>query len=323
MRAMITTSVGGPEVLTLGTVPDPIPAPGEVVIDIAACGVNRADTLQTKGLYPPPPGASDIVGLEVSGHIAALGPAVTSWQVGQPCCALLSGGGYATQVAVPVGQLLPIPAGIDLISAAALPEVACTVWSNVVMTARLCAGELLLVHGGGSGIGTMAIQIGRACGATVAVTAGSDATLARCAELGAQQTINYREADFATILRDKANVILDIIGAKYLQRNVSALADRGRLVIIGLQGGRKAELDISALLSKRGSITATSLRTRPATGPGSKADVVTHVREHLWPLIATGQVRPVVHRRYPLAEAAQAHRDILAGGHIGKILLTV
>lgn len=264
--------------------------------------------------------------MECSGTIAALGEGVAGWSAGDECCALLAGGGYAELVTCPVEQLLPIPTGVDLVSAAALPEVACTVWSNLVMTARLTAGETLLVHGGGSGIGTMAIQVGVALGATVAVTASRDDTLARCAELGAEFVINYSVDDFDPVLRAAtggADVILDVVGGKYLQRNVSALTDGGRLVVIGTQGGATAELDLGALLRKRGSVTATALRSRPVTGRGSKAEVVKQVSEHLWPLIAAGRVRPIIEAVQSMPAVADAHRRMAAGGHFGKIVLQV
>jgi putative PIG3 family NAD(P)H quinone oxidoreductase len=323
MRAVTITSPGGPEVLGIAEVPDPVPAPGEVLIEITASGVNRADLLQRQGLYPPPPGAPAYPGLECSGTIAAVGEGVTGWQVGEQVCALLSGGGYAEKVAAPAGQLLPVPDGLSVAEAAAMPEVACTVHSNVVTLAGLSAGQTLLVHGGASGIGTHAIQLGRALGARVACTAGSAAKLARCRELGAELAIPYASEDFVAAVSDftggrGADVILDIMGASYLQRNVTALAPGGRLVIIGLQGGARAELDINALLRKRAGVLATSLRARPA---GEKAAIVAAVREQVWPLVASGQIRPVIETTLPLEEAAQAHRLIEAGAHVGKILL--
>jgi putative PIG3 family NAD(P)H quinone oxidoreductase len=322
MRAITITEPGGPEVLALAEVPDPSPAAGEVVIEIAAAGVNRADLLQRQGLYPPPPGTPPYPGLECAGRIVALGDGVTGWLPGDEVCALLSGGGYAERVAVPAGQLLPVPAGISVTEAAALPEVACTVHSNVVTLAGLAAGETLLVHGGASGIGTFAIQLGRALGARVACTAGTPAKVARCRELGAELGICYPDEDFVAAITDftggrGADVILDIIGATYLQRNVTALAPGGRLTVIGLQGGTRAELDLNALLRKRASVHATSLRARPAA---EKAAIVAAVRGQVWPLVAAGKVRPVIDAVLPLAEAAQAHRR-LEGSHIGKILL--
>ncbi|MET7795873.1 NAD(P)H-quinone oxidoreductase [Streptomyces decoyicus] len=325
MRAITIPEPGGPEALVWADVPDPKPAEGEVLIEVAASAVNRADLLQRQGFYDPPPGSSLYPGLECSGRIVELGSGVHGWAVGDEVCALLSGGGYAEKVAVPAGQLLPVPDGLDLVTAAALPEVTCTVWSNVFMIAHLRPGETLLVHGGASGIGTMAIQLAKAVGAQVAVTAGGPEKLARCAELGADILIDYREQDFVQEIRKAtdgkgADVILDIIGAKYLQRNVKALAVSGRLAIIGLQGGVKAELNLAALMAKRAAITGAGLRARPLN---EKAAIVAAVREHVWPLIGNGQVRPIVDRTLPLAEAAEAHRIVEASTHIGKVVLTV
>jgi len=323
MRAITITAPGGPEVLTIAEVPDPEPAAGDVVIDVAAAGVNRADLLQRQGLYPPPPGAPPYPGMECSGRISRLGSDVTGWKVGDAVCALLAGGGYAERVAVPAGQVLPVPEGISVIDAAALPEAACTVHSNVVTLAGLAPGETFLVHGGASGIGTMAIQLTRALGARVACTAGSAAKLDRCRELGADLAISYVSEDFVAAVTDftggaGADVILDIIGASYLQRNVTALATGGRLMVIGLQGGARAELDLNALLRKRARVHATTLRGRPVP---EKAAIVTAVREQVWPLVESGQVRPVIETVLPLAEADQAHRLMEAGSHVGKILL--
>jgi putative PIG3 family NAD(P)H quinone oxidoreductase len=322
MRAVIASGAGGPDVLSLGELPDPEPGPGEVVLDVAATAVNRADTLQRQGFYPPPPGASDVIGLECSGTVAAVGPDVSGWSVGDRACALLAGGGYAEKVAVPAGQLMPVPEGVDLVTAAALPEVACTVWSNVFMAAGLQPGETLLVHGGAGGIGTLAIQLGKAMSARVLATAGSPEKLAVCTELGADRAINYREEDFVEVVKELggADVILDNMGAKYLGRNVAALATEGRLVVIGMQGGTKGELDISALLRKRGAVIATSLRSRPVE---QKAAICAAVVEHVWPLVASGAVRPVVHTTMPLAEVAAAHRLMEDSGNVGKIVLTV
>jgi len=287
--------------------------------------VNRADLLQAAGKYPPPPGASDILGLEVSGTIAAIGEGVTKWSQGQPVCALLAGGGYAEFVAVPAGQVLPIPDGVPVPHAAGLPEVACTVWSNVVMAAGLTAPELLLVHGGASGIGTHAIQVAKALNCRVAVTAGSRNKLDLCAELGADITIDYHNEDYVGVVRDAggADVILDIMGAAYLDRNIETLADGGRLVIIGMQGGAKAELNIGKLLTKRGSVIATALRSRPVHGRGGKADIVARVGAELWPLVADGQVRPVIGAEFPIAEAQAAHELLASGDVSGKVLLRV
>ncbi|MET9465585.1 NAD(P)H-quinone oxidoreductase [Streptomyces sp. NPDC006544] len=325
MHAITIEQPGGPDALVWAEVPDPVAGDGEVVVEVAASAVNRADVLQRQGVYHPPPGASRFPGLECSGRIASIGPGVSGWSVGDEVCALLAGGGYAQKVAVPAGQLLPVPAGLDLVTAAALPEVVSTVWSNVFMVAGLRPGETLLVHGGSSGIGTMAIQLAKAVGARVAVTAGGKEKLDRCAELGADILIDYREQDFVEELKAAtdgagADVILDIMGAKYLERNVAALAVNGRLAIIGLQGGVTAELNLGALLAKRAAITATTLRSRPLE---EKAAIVAAVREHVWPLVETGRVRPVVHATYPLREAARAHQVLESSTHVGKLLLTV
>ncbi|MCP3755127.1 NAD(P)H-quinone oxidoreductase [Streptomyces sp. TBY4] len=324
MHAITIEQPGGPEALVWADAPDPVAGDGEVLVEVAASAVNRADVLQRQGFYNPPPGASPHPGLECSGRISAIGAGVSGWSVGDEVCALLSGGGYAQRVAVPAGQLLPVPAGVDLVTAAALPEVVSTVWSNVFMVAGLRPGETLLVHGGSSGIGTMAIQLAKAVGARVAVTAGGKEKLARCAELGADILIDYREQDFVEEIRAAtggagADVILDIMGAKYLTRNVDALAVNGRLAIIGLQGGIKAELNLAALLAKRAAITATTLRARPLE---EKAAIVAAVREHVWPLIAAGRIHPVVHATYPMSEAPEAHRVLEASTHVGKLLLT-
>lgn len=324
MRAILAAGTGGPEVLSLGEVPDPEPGPGEVLVDVAATAVNRADLLQRQGFYPPPPGASDVIGLECSGTIAALGDGVEGWAVGDEVCALLAGGGYAERVVVLAGQLMPVPAGLDLVTTAALPEVACTVWSNVFMVAGLRPDEHLLVHGGAGGIGTMAIQLAHALGARVYATAGSPEKLAICTDLGADVTINYRDEDFVEVVKREsdghgADVILDNMGAAYLPRNVDVLALEGRLVVIGMQGGAKGELDLGVLLRKRGAVIATSLRSRPADG---KAAICAAVVEHVWPLVAAGLVRPIVHRTLPLAQAGEAHTLLDSGETVGKILLT-
>jgi len=324
MKAITIPTPGDADALVLNEVPTPDITADEVLVTVAAAGVNRADLMQRQGFYPPPPGASEYPGMEVSGTISALGSDVTGWHVGDEVCALLSGGGYAEQAAVPATQLLPVPDRVSLVDAAALPEVVCTVWSNVFMTANLQPGQTILIHGGSSGIGTMAIQLARAIGARVAVTAGSAYKLEACRALGAEILINYREQDFVEALAaatqgNGADVILDNMGAKYLARNVSALAVNGRLVIIGLQGGVKAELDINALLRKCAAVIATSLRGRPVA---EKTAIVAAVREHVWPLIESGAVKPVVHRTFPLARASDAHRELEASTHIGKILLT-
>lgn len=324
MKAVTIPHPGEADALVLADLPDPSPEPGEVVIDVVAAGVNRADIMQRRGFYPPPPGASDYPGLEVSGRIAEIGAGAGAFAIGDEVCALLSGGGYAQRVAVPVGQVLPVPRGVGIIEAAGLPEVAATVWSNVVGTAGLQPGQTLLVHGGSSGIGTMAIQLAHALGARVAVTAGSADKLEACRALGADILINYKETDFVAALAQEtdghgADVILDVVGAKYLPRNVDALAVEGRLVVIGLQGGRTGELDLGKLLGKRGAVFATSLRARPAA---EKAEIVAAVREHVWPLVEAGRVRPVVQEVLPLARAADAHRVLEASAHIGKVILT-
>jgi putative PIG3 family NAD(P)H quinone oxidoreductase len=323
MYAITIPEPGGPEALVWAEVPDPEPGEGEVLVDVAASAVNRADVLQRQGYYDPPPGTSPYPGLECAGRISALGPGVSGWSVGDEVCALLAGGGYAQKVAVPAGQLLPVPKGVDLAHAAALPEVAATVWSNVFMVAHLRPGETLLVHGGASGIGTMAIQLAKAVGARVAVTASGGRKLEHCAELGADVLIDYREQDFVAEVRKAtdgagADVILDIMGAKYLSRNVDALAVNGRLAIIGLQGGTKAELDLGKLLAKRAAVMATTLRARPLA---EKAAIIAAVREHVWPLIESGRVKPVVDRTVAMREVAEAHRVVEASEHVGKVVL--
>lgn len=323
MHAIVITEPGGTEVLQWTAVPDPVPNHGEVLIEIAASAVNRADLLQRQGFYPPPAGAPPYPGLECSGRIIACGPDVTGWRAGDEVCALLAGGGYAEQVAAPAGQLLPVPRGVTVTEAAALPEAACTVWANVFQLGRLAAGETLLVHGGASGIGTLAIQLGRAHGARVLCTAGSAEKLERCRHLGADLAISYRDEDFAEVVRDAtdgrgADVILDIMGASYLARNIAALATDGRLVVIGLQGGTTAELNLAALLTKRASVHATTLRARPRT---QKAAIVAEVRDRVWPLIEAGAVSPVIDRTLPMSGAAAAHQVIEAGAHVGKVLL--
>ena len=323
MRAVVITEHGDPGVMEWLEVPDPVPGPGEVVIDIAAAGVNRADLAQREGGYPPPPGAPPYPGLEVSGRIRTVGSQVTGWHPGDEVCALLGGGGYAEQVAVPQGQVLPVPETVSVTAAAALPEVACTVWVNVFDLAGLTEGETLLVHGGASGIGTMAIQLAKASGVRVICTAGSPKKLARCRELGADVAINYHTEDFVEAVMAAtdgagADVICDIMGASYLARNVASLATGGRLAVVGVQGGTRAEFDIGALLAKRASVTATGLRVRP---PDDKAAIVAGVRAQVWPLISAGKVVPVVDRELPMSQAAVAHQVMAASEHVGKILL--
>jgi putative PIG3 family NAD(P)H quinone oxidoreductase len=325
MKAIVIDGFGGPEVLRWSDLPDPVAGPGEVLVRVAASAVNRADLSQRQGNYPPPPGAPEHPGLECSGTVAALGDGVEGWRVGDEVCALLAGGGYAELVAVPVGQLLPRPDSVSLVEAAALPEVACTVWSNVVQLARLKDGEVLLVHGGSSGIGTMAIQVGVLLGATVAVTAGSAKKIEACRDLGAGILVDYHEQDFVEVVREQtqghgADVILDPIGAGYLGRNLEVLATDGRLANIGLQQGRRAELDLGLVMTKRLTITGTGLRARPRE---QKAAIVQAVREGLWPAVEEGRVKPVIDQVLPMSEAAEAHRLVEASGHIGKILLAV
>jgi putative PIG3 family NAD(P)H quinone oxidoreductase len=324
VRAIVIDQPGGPEALQLKEVPDPVAGPEELVIRIDAAGVNRADIMQRLGFYPPPAGAPPYPGLECGGTVAAVGQDVSAWAPGDQVCALLAGGGYAEQVVVPAVQVLPVPAGLGRTEAAALPEVACTVYANVFMQGGgLAAGQTLLVHGGASGIGTMAIQLARAFGARVACTAGSAEKLDRCLELGADLAVNYRDDDFVAAVTEftgghGADVILDIMGAAYLPRNIDALATGGRLVVIGLQGGSRGELDLGQLMRKRATVQSASLRARPVR---EKGVVVAAVREHVWPLIAAGQVRPIVDTIVPLADASSAHRRMEESGHFGKILL--
>ncbi|MCV7310982.1 NAD(P)H-quinone oxidoreductase [Mycobacterium paraffinicum] len=322
MRAIVAES---PDQLSWQDVPDVSAGPGEVLIKVTAAGVNRADLLQAAGKYPPPPGASDIIGMEVSGVVAETGEGVTDWPVGQEVCALLAGGGYAEYVAVPAGQVMPIPSRVGLVDAAGLPEVACTVWSNLVLTAHLGKSQLLLVHGGASGIGSHAIQVARALGARVAVTAGSAEKLEFCRELGAELTINYRDEDFVERLREcgGADVILDIMGAAYLDRNIDALATDGQLVIIGMQGGIKGELNIAKLLGKRARVIGTTLRARPVTGPNSKTEIVQAVIGSVWPMIGEGRVQPIIGARMPIQQAGQAHQQLTSSKVTGKIVLTI
>jgi putative PIG3 family NAD(P)H quinone oxidoreductase len=323
MRAVVIAEPGGPDVLSLEEVPDPIPAPAEVLVSIAAAGVNRADLMQRQGFYPPPPGAPPYPGLECSGVVTAVGAEVSGWRPGDEVCALLAGGGYAEQVAVPAVQVLPVPETVTVPEAAALPEVACTVYANVFMAAGLKPGETILVHGGASGIGTMAIQLARARDARVACTAGTAEKLQRCRDLGAELAIDYNSEDFTAAVADftagrGADVILDIIGGAYLQKNIASLAVGGRLVVIGLQGGSTGELDLGTMLRRRLTVHAASLRARPVA---EKAVVVAAVRDNVWPLIAAGHVRPVIDTVLPLADAPKAHRQMEAGNHVGKILL--
>ncbi len=327
MRAVVVSEPGEPNVLRVDTVPDPEPGPGEVLVKVAATAVNRADCMQRQGNYPPPPGASPYLGLECSGTVAELGESVAGWNIGDEVCALLSGGGYAEVVAVPVGQLMPVPHGVSLVDAAALPEVSCTVWSMVFgpSAGRLQPGESFLVHGGTSGIGTMAIQLAHNKGARVFATAGTQRKLAVCRELGADVAINYREESFDTRVLEETgksgvDVILDNMGASYLGRNMHALATGGRLIVLGLQGGRKGELDLGALLTKRATVHAAGLRARPTA---DKALVVAETVLAVWPLVESGAVRPVIDRILTLDDVVEAHELVESSEHIGKVLLRV
>jgi len=319
MHAIVIDKPGS---LVWAEVPDPEPAEGQVVVDVTAAAVNRADVMQRQGHYPPPAGAPPYPGLECSGVISAVGPAVSDHNVGERVCALLAGGGYAERVAVPAGQLLPVPNGLSVQESAALPEVACTVWSNVVDIARLRRGDTLLVHGGGGGIGTFAIQLGKALGTTVVVTARAPKH-DQLRALGADLVIDYSTGDFVAATREftaghGADVVLDIIGAKYLGKNVDVLATNGRIAIIGMQGGSRGELDLGALMSRRGSISATTLRARPVA---EKARIVKGVREQVWPLVGAGTIRPIIHTTMPMSQAMEAHRLMESSDHLGKILL--
>ena len=323
MRIVDVTAPGGPENLTIAEAPVPTAGPGELVIAVTAAGINRADLLQRQGFYPPPPGASEVIGLEVSGHVHEIGDGVTGWTVGDPCVALLAGGGYAEYVALPAGQAIAPPPGIDLITAAGVIEVAATVASNFEHV-RLSEGETVLIHGGAGGIGTFAIQYARALGARVLTTAGSPAKLELCRSLGADVAIDYHD-DWPAAVRAATDgrgvdVILDVMGAKYLEPNVAALAPDGRLVVIGLQGGRKGTLDLNRLLTKRATVTATSLRGRPVE---QKAAIARSVAERVWPLIASGQIKPAPETRFPLEQVAEAHRYLESGEHTGKVILVV
>ncbi|MDP9117241.1 MAG: NAD(P)H-quinone oxidoreductase [Actinomycetota bacterium] len=323
MRAVVVTEPGEPEVLRVQQVPDPTPGPSEVIVRVAATAVNRADLLQRQGNYPPPAGAPPYLGMECSGTIVELGDSVAGWSVGDQVCALLAGGGYAELVAVPVGQLMPIPAGVGLVDAAALPEVTCTVWSMVFGAGRLHPGESLLVHGGSSGIGTMAIQLAHQRGSFVYATAGTPRKVAVCRELGADVAINYRDDEFEQRILSESggagvDVVLDNMGASYLPRNLTALATGGRLIVLGLQGGRKAELDLGVLLVKRATVHAAGLRGRSLQ---AKADIVAETQYAVWPMIESGAVHPVIDRVLTLDDAAEAHRLVESSEHIGKVLL--
>lgn len=319
---MVVRQPGGPEAFELAELPAPEAGPGEILVAVTASGVNRADLMQRQGFYPPPPGASDIIGLEVSGHVAALGTGVTGWEVGQPSVALLAGGGYAEQVAVPAGQVLAPPPGLGLVEAAGVIEVAATVVSNLGL-AQLVAGEVFLVHGGSGGIGSFAIQYARHLGATVVATAGSADKLDYCRSIGAHHALSYRD-DWVAQLRELApqgvDVILDNMGAKYLGDHLGLLATEGRLVVIGLQGGTKGTLDLGALLAKRAVVRATTLRSRP---PAEKAEICRQVVEQVWPLLADGSIQLTPQTRFALADAAEAHAHLESGDNLGKVVLTV
>ena len=325
MTAIEITEPGGPEVLKPGKRPVPKPLAGEILIKIAAAGINRPDVFQRKGSYPPPPGAPDTPGLEVSGTVAALGEGVTTWTIGDQVCALVVGGGYAEYCVAPILQALPIPKGLDLVEAAALPETLFTVWTNVYDRAGLAKGETMLVHGGTSGIGTTAIQLATALGSTVFATAGSDDKCAFCVKLGAAQAINYREADFEEALKAATDgrgvdVVLDMVGGDYIARNLRLLAPEGRLVFIAFLKGAKAEVDFNRLMRNRLKIMGSTLRPQSVEAKGR---IAASLREKVWPLLEAGRVRPVIDSRYPLAEAAQAHARMESSAHIGKIVLTV
>ncbi len=316
---------GPPEVLVPVERPTPAVAAGEVLIKVAAAGVNRPDVMQRQGKYPPPPGASDIPGLEIAGEIVGVASDVTSWRTGERVCALVSGGGYAEYCSAPAPQCLPIPAGLDLIQAAAIPETFFTVWTNVFERGRLVAGETILIHGGSSGIGTTAIQLARAYGARVIATAGSDEKCSACQSLGAEVAINYRSTDFVTTVRDTTggrgvDVVLDMVGGEYLQRNIDCLARDGRLVQIGLLGGAKSQINMGPVLQRRLWITGSTLRARSIA---EKAAIAGAVQQHVWPLLEAGTVRVLVHATFPLQQAAEAHRVMESSAHIGKLVLTV
>lgn len=323
MTAIEIAQPGGPEVLRPATRPVPRPGRGEVLIRVAAAGVNRPDVLQRKGGYAPPPGASDIPGLELAGEVVALGEGVETWQPGDAVCALVAGGGYAEYAVAPAAQCLPVPRGLTPVEAAALPETYFTVWSNVFDRGGLREGERFLVHGGSSGIGTTAIQLAAQFGARVFATAGSPEKCRACEALGAERAIDYREEDFVEVVKQAAggcDLILDMVGGAYIPRDVSLLSPDGRLVFIAFLGGPKAELDFSQVMVKRLTLTGSTLRPREIA---FKAAIAANLQTRVWPLLEAGKVRPVLHRTFPLAEAAQAHALMESSAHIGKIVLTV
>jgi putative PIG3 family NAD(P)H quinone oxidoreductase len=324
MRAVEISKPGLPEVLKVVERPDPTPAEGEVRIRVAAAGVNRPDVLQRRGAYPPPPGASDLPGLEVAGVVDALGNGVNEWRVGDRVCALLAGGGYATLSIAPAVQCLPIPRGMDFVTAAAVPETFFTVWTNVFDRGRLRAGESALFHGGSSGIGTTAIQLAAARGARVFATAGSDEKCRACEQLGAERAINYRTEDFVDVIKQVTggrgvDLILDIVGGDYIARDLVALAVEGRLVVIGFMGGDSATIDFRRVLGRRLTITGSTLRPRSAA---EKGEIAAALRTEVWPLLEDGVVKPVVYKVFPLEDAAAAHRLMESSEHVGKIILT-
>lgn len=323
MKGIVITSHGNPTVLQLQEVPDPTIKEDEILIKVAATALNRADCAQRKGLYPPPKGASEILGLECSGTVLAVGSNVTSWKTGDQVCALLGGGGYAEKVAVPAGHVLPIPKGISLVDAASFPEVACTVWSTVFMTSKLSSGESFLVHGGSSGIGTFAIQIAKQKGIKVFVTAGNEEKLAACKHFGADVCINYKTEDFVARVKEETggkgvDVILDNVGGPYFQKNLDCLNMDGRLFIIGFMGGAVSQANLSCMLARRLTVQAAGLRNRSIE---KKTEIVNDVKKHVWPAIESGEVKPVVFKSFPLSEAAKAHELMESSQHIGKILL--
>ena len=325
MRAVVVTTPGGPEVLAVSDAELPRPTGREVRIRVTAAGLNGADLSQRRGFYPPPPGAPEWPGLEVSGEIDAVGGEVTEWRPGDRVCALLPGGGYAEFVTVDAGLVLPVPAGVDLVEAAGLPEVTATVWSNVFQLAQLAEGETLLVHGGSSGIGSMAIQLGRAFGAHVIATAGSPVKVEFCRELGAEVGVDYRSQDFVEVVNDTtdghgADVVLDVVGGDYIARDLQALATGGRIMSIANRANTPSSIDMGLLMRKRARIWGTTLRARPLA---ERVAVIRAVREHVWPLVAAGTVRPVVDSVFPLADAAQAHGRMESSAHLGKVLLQV
>ncbi len=325
MTAIEITSAGGPEVLKPGTRPMPTPKDGEVLIEVHAAGINRPDVFQRKGHYDPPPGASDIPGLEVAGRVVAVGPGVADLKAGDEVCALVAGGGYAEFCRAPAVQCLPVPAGLGMVEAAALPETFFTVWSNVFDRGLLKSGESLLVHGGSSGIGTTAIQMAKAAGATVFTTAGSAEKCEACLKLGADRAINYREEDFAAVVKEATggrgvDVVLDMVGGDYIPRSISCMATDGRHVSIAFLRGSKTEIDFNRVMRNRLTLTGSTLRPRPIA---DKAAIASRLREHVWPKLSDGSIRPLIHSTFPLAEAAKAHALMESSEHIGKIVLVV